>query len=302
MHVPTRLARHEHTPADAAPNGTHGGWEPSLALQLGSDGGSQAVAASGGGGGGGSHAFLDRCLDWLPQLQPGDMLAFMDARRSEAKAPEVTCTSPVFSDGSEEESEGGCGLRLESALSGRDVAKLGRLWANNQQLREKRNVAFGRVHIRVFDCTASPENPDYWGLQGADYGGAVKDGDGPAPEALLLEGLIRRHHAGLLAGGAAAILGVTEARGLRLLQPAGARLGELLAQLEDVGCAGILPSMIRLTAEHGDWLSELHGAIEQAAAISGDAADAGPRGLGGGHERPDSGEENECGANKRQRR
>ena len=78
------------------------------------------------------------------------------------------------------------------------------------------------------------------------------------------------------------------------------------ADLEDAGRACELAVEVAELCSPSDLtvekIGELHGAIEQAAAISGDAADAGPRGLGGGHERPDSGEENECGANKRQRR
>jgi len=253
----------------------HDAWDPtSLVLQI------EDVGEGGGLG----------CLDWLPPAQPGalsDFEAQLCAEPMQDLGPSQTiCPSPVFSDGSDLEDVTGTNADTEEHFHAVQGGRSGQLSGL------RRSVSFGSVHTRLVvnrrvggcaaDGCSQPERgggaplPAEHGMvvdwpashrqDDHDCGTVVdclvpepvKCHDGPNPVSLLLEVLIRRHHAGTIADGdGAAVLEVCRTTGLRCLEQAAQRLELLLQQIDCDGSCGILPSMIRLEVEHAVWLRSL---------------------------------------------
>lgn len=223
------------------------------------------------------NADLLGCLDCLPPFQAAELAAAeSEAAKAEPTAQQM-CPSPVFSDGSDHE---------EPFIE--EVTAAIAPWSGSASTAAalRKSVSFGCVHTRLLLGGAStrpsresdedqlheilaPGMPLDNGAQCETVRctGRVLDGegpkqvkthDGPSPTARLLEGLIRRHHAGLFATlQAEAVLSLCGTEGRQWLGAATARLSDLLRQIEHDGACGILPSMIRLGSEHAQWLREL---------------------------------------------
>lgn len=240
------------------------------------------------------------------------------------KDEDPICTSPVFSDSSDLEecndAEYANGVGAEYPQAPEQEKSQ---WVSQHRGRtdllppppSPRQITFGLVQTRLLITTSSCEHQV---CDGCGSGGGVlsleeedaeavgedtvvlgncvaespvKVDDGPSPSSLLLEGLIRRHHAGTLDGGAATLLAACGPAGRQWLGVAATRLAGLLEQIENDGSCGILPSMIRLTAEHTAWLQELLSLITGALTLLPQQAEiecnpnCGPVGPGVSYER-----------------
>jgi len=223
------------------------------------------------------NADLLGCLDCLPPFHATDLQAAESEAGQDEPPAQQLCPSPVFSDGSDLEEP--FFEQVTAAVAPWSVAA-------PAAASLRKTVSFGCVHTRLLLGGASTGSPFESGAdelhempapgvpldKGAqseavcctgrvlDCEGAeqVKTHDGPSPTALLLEGLIRRHHAGLFATQQPdTILSLCGTKGHQWLGAATARLSDLLRQIDDDRACGILPSMIRLGSEHAQWLREL---------------------------------------------